>query len=86
VLNTLREYDFQDAFKKNGRRAENDAYMRKRTTSRVMVASRPQVIFNQMAEPVLEFMDIPSYYSTVPSFMSVCLHFFCFLHNYYQYV
>jgi hypothetical protein len=40
VLNTLREHDFQDAFK-NGRSAGNGEYMRKGTISRVMVASRP---------------------------------------------
>jgi hypothetical protein len=42
VLNTRTEHDFQDVFK-NGRSAGNDAYVQKRTTSRVMVASRPKV-------------------------------------------
>jgi hypothetical protein len=42
MLNTLTEHDFQDAFK-NGRRAGNDAYARKGATSRVMVASGPNV-------------------------------------------
>jgi hypothetical protein len=41
VLNTLTEYDFQDGIK-NGRSAGNGAYARKGTTSRVMVASRPE--------------------------------------------
>jgi hypothetical protein len=44
MLNTLTEYDFQDAFK-NGRSAGNGAYMRKGNTSRVMVARRPEVSF-----------------------------------------
>jgi hypothetical protein len=44
VLNTLTEHDFQDAFK-NDRDAGNGALMRMRTTSRVMVASRPKVRF-----------------------------------------
>jgi hypothetical protein len=39
------EHDFQDVFKKNGKSAGNGAYSRKRTTSRVMVASRPKVSF-----------------------------------------
>jgi hypothetical protein len=45
MLNTLTENDFWDAFKKNGRSAGNGAYMQKRTTSRVKVASRPKVSF-----------------------------------------
>jgi hypothetical protein len=52
VLNTLTEQDFQDAFK-NCRSAGNGAYWRKGTTSRVMVASRPKVSFDEMAAPVL---------------------------------
>jgi hypothetical protein len=44
VLNTLTEHDFQNAFK-NGRSAGNDAYARKGTTSRVMVAIRAKVSF-----------------------------------------
>jgi hypothetical protein len=44
LLNTLTEYDFQDAFK-NGRSARNCAYARKGTTSRVVVATRPKVNF-----------------------------------------
>jgi hypothetical protein len=42
VLNTLTEREFQDAYK-NGRSPGNCAYARKRTTSRVMVAIRPEV-------------------------------------------
>jgi hypothetical protein len=42
LLNTLREHDFQDAFK-NGRIAGNCAYALKGTTSKVMVASMPTV-------------------------------------------
>jgi hypothetical protein len=42
VLNTLTEHDFQDAFK-NGKSVRKDAYRRKGTTSRAMVASRPIV-------------------------------------------
>jgi hypothetical protein len=44
VLNALTENDFQDTYK-NGRSAGNGAHMRKGTTSRVMVASRPKVSF-----------------------------------------
>jgi hypothetical protein len=44
VLNTLTELDFQDAFK-NDRSAGNGAYAWKRTTSRVMVASRHKFSF-----------------------------------------
>jgi hypothetical protein len=44
VLNTLAKHDFQDALKKS-RRSGNDAYTRKGTTSSVIVASRPKVIF-----------------------------------------
>jgi hypothetical protein len=44
VLNTLKEHNFQDAFK-NGRSAGNGAYMWKGTTSWVMVASRHKVSF-----------------------------------------
>jgi hypothetical protein len=51
VLNTLTEHDFQDAFK-NCRNAGNSVYGRKGTTSRVMVASRPKVSFDEMAAPV----------------------------------
>jgi hypothetical protein len=42
---------------KNDRSAGNGAYARKRTTSRVKVASRLKVSFDQMAEPVPEIMD-----------------------------
>jgi hypothetical protein len=56
VLNTLTEHDFQDTFK-NGRSAGNDPYARKGTTTGVMVASRPKVIFDQMATPVPEIID-----------------------------
>jgi hypothetical protein len=45
VLNTLTEYDFQDAFKKNGRSCGNDAHAWKGTTSRVMAVSRPKASF-----------------------------------------
>jgi hypothetical protein len=44
ALNILTEQDFQDVFK-NGRSAENGAYTRKGTTSKVLVASRPKVSF-----------------------------------------
>jgi hypothetical protein len=47
VLNTLTEHNFQDTLKKNGRSAENGAYARKGTTSRLMVASMPKVSFDQ---------------------------------------
>jgi hypothetical protein len=40
----LTEPDFQDAFE-NGRYAENSAYARKRTASRLTVAIRPKVSF-----------------------------------------
>jgi hypothetical protein len=42
MLNTLTELDFQHAFK-NDRSAGYDAYARKGTILRVMVASRPRV-------------------------------------------
>jgi hypothetical protein len=45
LLNTLTQYDFQNAFKKNGRSTGNGAYAYMRTTSRVMVPSRPKVNF-----------------------------------------
>jgi hypothetical protein len=44
VLNTLTEYEFQDAFKKWQKRWER-RYMWKGTTSRVMVAIRPKTSF-----------------------------------------
>jgi hypothetical protein len=44
VLSTFTQPDFQDAFKK-GRSAAQSKYARKGTTSRVMVASRPQKRF-----------------------------------------
>jgi hypothetical protein len=42
---------------KNGRSIGNDPYMWKGITSRVIVASRPKVSFDQMAAPVPEIMD-----------------------------
>jgi hypothetical protein len=53
VLNILTENDFQDAFK-NGRRAGNGEYARVKTPSRMMVASRPKISFDQLAAPVLK--------------------------------
>jgi hypothetical protein len=44
VLNSLTEYDFQDAFK-NGRSAGSGAQAWKGTSSRAMVASRRKVTF-----------------------------------------
>jgi hypothetical protein len=44
VLNTFTKHGFQDTFK-NCRSAENGAYARKGTASRVMVTSRPKVSF-----------------------------------------
>jgi 23S rRNA maturation mini-RNase III len=44
VLKTLIEHNFQGPSKIN-RSAENSAYTKKGTTSRVMVAGRPQVGF-----------------------------------------
>jgi hypothetical protein len=44
VLNSLKEHDFQGAFK-NIRSAGNGAYALKGTSSRVMVASRPKFSF-----------------------------------------
>jgi hypothetical protein len=40
MLNSLTEYDFQDAFK-NGRSGLNGAYVCKGTALRVMMAKRP---------------------------------------------
>jgi hypothetical protein len=59
VLNTLTEYDFQDAHK-SGRNARNSAYAQKGTTSRVMVANSPNASFSQVAAPVPEIMDTTS--------------------------
>jgi hypothetical protein len=44
ALNILTDHYSQDTFK-NGRRTGNGAYEQKGTTSRVMVASRPEVSF-----------------------------------------
>jgi hypothetical protein len=41
----------------NGRSARNDADARKGTVSRMMVASRPSVSFDEIAAPVPEIMD-----------------------------
>jgi hypothetical protein len=46
VLNTLKEDNFQNAFK-NGRHAGNGAFAQKGTTSKMMVASRPKLVFNR---------------------------------------
>jgi hypothetical protein len=51
VLNTLTDRDFQDAYKK-WQSAGNGAYARKGTTSRVIVAVGPKLVFDQMAAPV----------------------------------
>jgi hypothetical protein len=53
MLNTLREHDFQDAFK-NGRSSGDGAYTQKGPTSRVIVASSPKV---SLTAPVTEIMD-----------------------------
>jgi hypothetical protein len=45
VLNTFAEFDFQEAFNKGGK-AGKGAYARKETTSRAMVASRPEFRFD----------------------------------------
>jgi hypothetical protein len=39
-----------------------DAYVQQGTTSKVMVASRPKVSFDQMAAPIPEIMDGSLYY------------------------
>jgi hypothetical protein len=46
VLNILKKYNFQNAFKK-GRHAGNGAYAQKGTTSMIMVASRPKLVFKR---------------------------------------
>jgi hypothetical protein len=56
MLNTLTENNFLDSFKNAGSAGKN-AYMWKGTTSRVMLASRPKVSFDQMTAPVPEIMD-----------------------------
>jgi hypothetical protein len=56
LLNTFTEYDFQDAFKK-GRCAGNGAYAWKGITSRVMAASKPKLVFDQMGARVPEIMN-----------------------------
>jgi hypothetical protein len=53
VLNILTEHDFQDAY---GRSSGNGAYARKGTISRVMVASRPQLVLYGMAAPFPEIL------------------------------
>jgi hypothetical protein len=60
VLNTLKQHNFQDAFK-NHRSAGNGAYTGKRNTSRKMVAIRPKVSFSPDGSTVLEIMDIALY-------------------------
>jgi hypothetical protein len=60
ALNTVREHDFQGAFK-NGRSIGNGAYVRNGATSRVMVASRLKVS-DQMAAPVPDMMHTSSIY------------------------
>jgi hypothetical protein len=42
---------------RNGRRAGNGTYARKRATLRIMVASRPELSFNQMTVAVPKIMD-----------------------------
>jgi hypothetical protein len=44
---------------KKGRSTGNGAYERKRTSSKVMVASRPRVSFSQIEVSVPEIMDTP---------------------------
>jgi hypothetical protein len=62
VLNTLIEYDFQDGIK-NSRSAGNDAYARKGTTTRVMVAPVVQkLVFDEMTAPVPEIMNDSLYF------------------------
>jgi hypothetical protein len=48
MQNTITQIDFQDAFK-NGRSVGNSPYTQKGTTSKVMVASKPKVVFDQIA-------------------------------------
>jgi hypothetical protein len=56
VLNTLIEQNSQHPLK-NGRSSGNSAYAWKGDTSRVVVASRLKVSFDQIAAPVPENMD-----------------------------
>jgi hypothetical protein len=56
VLNTLTEVGFQDAFK-NGRSPWKGTFARKGTTSRMMTASMPKIVFDQMAAPDPKIMD-----------------------------
>jgi hypothetical protein len=44
MVNTLIEYNFQDALK-NGVSSENGAYMQKGTVLRMIMACRPEVTF-----------------------------------------
>jgi hypothetical protein len=55
VLDTVTERDFRE---KNGRSTGNGGYAQKGITLRVMVASRPEIRFDQMAEPVPEIMEV----------------------------
>jgi hypothetical protein len=57
VLNSLTEHDFHDEFK-NG--VGNGPYARKETISRMAVANRLKVTYDQMAASVPEIMDIPT--------------------------
>jgi hypothetical protein len=60
VLNTLTVHDFQDAFKKWQNRWER-CIRTDGSTTRVMVASRPKINFDQMTAPVPEIMDSSLY-------------------------
>jgi hypothetical protein len=55
ALNILWEHDFRNVFK-NSRSSESGAWARKGTASRVMVASRPKIIFDHIAR-VPEIVD-----------------------------
>jgi hypothetical protein len=60
VLNTLTEQDFQDAFKEWQKRC--GAYTRKGTTSRMMVASKPEVGFGPHGSVSSEYYGWPFVY------------------------
>jgi hypothetical protein len=69
---------------KNGRSAENRAYMQKGATSRVMAASRPKVSFDQMAAPIPEIMDSPVVGEGAKYFMSYSATFPIHTNVYFQ--
>jgi hypothetical protein len=55
ALNTLKEHNFQDAFIKRLKRLEGCIIAEEGLT--LMAASRPKLVFDQMAAPIPEIID-----------------------------